>query len=129
MVDLVEQHQLGVMQGGYETGIHAMRSLANQCKIDGDVILIMDFANAFNSCNRNLLIKLVATFIPEIAIMAHWLYAEETELFVQNGDTLISSEGVHQGCGLANILFALLMKYVMRHIPKEGVAAKRILLG
>ena len=64
VADLVERHQLGMMRGGYDTGVHAMRALANQCKEDGDVILILDFSNAFNACNRNLLIKLAATFIP-----------------------------------------------------------------
>ena len=122
--ELVDKLQLGVMKGGYETGVHVMRALAKRCKVDLEVILIMDFKNAFNACNRSLLIKLAATFVPEIAHLAYWLYAEETELFISNGETLISSEGVHQGCGLANLLFALLMQYIMRRIPLEGVSAK-----
>ena len=101
-----------------------MRALANQCELDGEVILIIDFANAFNSCNRNLLIKLAATYIPEIAHLIFWLYAEETELYVSNGDTITSSEGVHQGCGFSNLLFVLLMRYVMRHVPSAGLSAK-----
>jgi len=64
---MVERNQLGMLKGRYETGVHAMRALASQCEEDGDVILIIDFANAFNSYNRNLLIKLAATYIPEIA--------------------------------------------------------------
>ena len=60
----------------------------------------------------------------EIVPLVYWLYAEETELFVSNGDTIISSEGVHQGCGFSNILFTLLMRYVLRHLPKVGVSAK-----
>ena len=80
--ELVEKHEFGLMKGGYEAGIHTMRALAKQCMIDGDVIILIDFANAFNSCNRNLLIKLVVTFVPEIAPLAYWLYAEETELFL-----------------------------------------------
>ena len=122
--DLVERNQLGMLKGGYETGVHAMRALAYQCQIDGEVILIIDFTNAFNGCNRNLILKLAATFIPEIAHLIFWLYAAETELYLSTGETITSSEGVHEGCGFSNILFVLLMRWVMRHIPKEGVSAK-----
>ena len=124
VIDLVERHQLGMMKGGYETGVHTMRALANLCKEDGDVILILDFSNAFNSCNRNLLIKLAVTYIPEIAHLIHWLYTNESTLYLSNGEEIISSEGVHQGCGFSNILFVLLMKHVMRHVPRKGLSAK-----
>ena len=49
VAEMVERNQLGMLKGGYETGIHAMRALASQCEQDGDAILIIDFANAFNS--------------------------------------------------------------------------------
>ena len=86
-----------MLKGGYETGIHLVRALAKKCMEDGDVILLIDFANAFNACNRNLLIKLVATYIPEVATLAHWLYAEEADLYLSNGEKLLSSEGGQQG--------------------------------
>ena len=69
--------------------------MTKQCLIDSEVILLMDFKNAFNACNRNLLIKLAASFIPEIAPLVYWLYADETELFLSNGEVLTSSEGVY----------------------------------
>ena len=68
--------------------------------------------------------RLAVTAIPEMAPLAYWLYSEETELFLSTGSTLISSEGVHQGCGLANLLFALIMKFIMRHLPPEEVSVK-----
>ena len=124
LLDLVGKWQLGLMKGGYETGVHVMAALAKQCLLDNEVILLMDFKNAFNACNRNLHIKLAASFLPEIAPLVYWLYADETELFLSNGEVLTSSEGVHQGCGLANLLFALLMQYVVSRIPTENVSAK-----
>ena len=30
--ELVDKYQLGVMKGGYETGIHVIRALAQRCK-------------------------------------------------------------------------------------------------
>ena len=124
LVAHVGNSQLGVMKGGFETGVHAMRALSKQCRRDGNVILLIDFANAFNACNRNLLIKLVSTHIPKVATLAFWLYAEQAELHLDNGDTLVSSEGGQQGCGLMNLLFALLMKWILRQVQKEGVNVK-----
>ena len=86
-MQLVGDSQLGVMKGGYETGIHTIRALSKKCLEDGDVILLVDFANAFNACNRNLLIMLVTTYLPEVATLAYWLYAEEADLYLANGET------------------------------------------
>lgn len=101
----VENSQLGVMKGGYETEIHAMRALAKKCLLDGDVILLEDFANAFNDFIRNLLIKLISAYFLELAPLASWLFAEEADLHLDSGETLISSEGGQQGCGLGNESF------------------------
>ena len=68
--------------------------------------------------------KLVSTHFPEVATLAFWLYAEEAELHLDNGDMLVSSEGGQQGCGLMNLLFALLMKWILRQVQKEGVNVK-----
>ena len=54
--DIVGDTQLGVLEGGYETGVHVMRELSNIAMLDGDVILLIDFANAFNACNLVILI-------------------------------------------------------------------------
>ena len=59
-----------MMKGEYEIGIHTMRALALKCIEDGEVILLIDFSNAFDSCNRNLLVKLVAAGVPEISTLA-----------------------------------------------------------
>ena len=50
--DIVGDNQVGVREGGYETGVHVMRELAKRAMLDGDVILLVDFANAFNACNK-----------------------------------------------------------------------------
>ena len=36
----------------------------------------------------------------------------------------MSSEGGQQGCGLINLLFALIMKYVMKRIEVKGIRNK-----
>ena len=66
----------------------------------------------------------MSTFLPEVATLAYWLYAEEADLHLSNGDKLLSSEGGQQGCGLMNLLFALIMKYVMECIEVKGIRNK-----
>ena len=50
--DIITSHvkasQIGVLKGGYEVGVHSMRELARQARGRGEVIMLLDFANAFN---------------------------------------------------------------------------------
>ena len=49
---------VSLMKGGYKTEVQTMRALAKLCEQDKEVILIIDFSNAFNAYNRNWLVKL-----------------------------------------------------------------------
>ena len=64
---LTKKHQLGSKRAGYEIGVHVARILAKQCWNTGEVILLIDFENAFNTADRNLKLKLVLAHIPEAA--------------------------------------------------------------
>ena len=44
------------MKGGYEVGIRAMKQLSAQARESGLVIMLLDFANAFNTIDRNLML-------------------------------------------------------------------------
>ena len=113
LFDHVGKRQLGVMKSGYEVSVHQVRELSEMCIRDGEVIIIIDYSNAFNACNRSTLIKLVANHLPELATFAYWLYSEEAELVLSNGQSILSSEGGQRCCGLTNLLLALPMEYVM----------------
>ena len=76
----VQNTQLGVLKGGYEIGVHAMRELASRAKRDGWVILLLDFANAFNTVDRNLMLRLTAAYCPELTNLVWWLYELEPQL-------------------------------------------------
>ena len=59
-----------MLKAGYEIGVHAMRGLAERAKQNGWVIMLLDFANAFNSVDRNLMLKFasgtrIATFLAQ----------------------------------------------------------------
>ena len=83
---------------------------------------LLDFANAFNSVDRNLLLKLACAHCPEIAKLTLWLYGGESHLVTTRGDTLKSSTGTQQGCTLSNPLFALTMEFISTKIKNiEGL--------
>ena len=74
--NLVSDHQLGLIEGGYEVGIHVMRALVKACR-DGDVemvIFLLDFANAYNSSCRELMLALAEAHVQDMAELCHWLY-------------------------------------------------------
>ena len=63
--ELVDKCQLGVIKGGYETGVHVMRALAQRCVKDGHVFLLIDFKNAFSACSRSLLVHSLPRSYPK----------------------------------------------------------------
>ena len=93
ITSLVEASQLGVLRGGYEVGVHAMRELARKAKKEGWVILLLDFANAFNTVDRNLMLRLIAAHCPELTNLVRWLYEREPHLVTGAGDIVRSSTG------------------------------------
>ena len=93
----VSENQLGVHKGGYEIGIHSMRAMAAEAKTNGDAVLLLDFANAFNTVSQNLLIALTARMCPELANLAWWLYKLEPRLLTTTGEAIRSSSGTQQG--------------------------------
>ena len=90
--------QIGVLKGGYEVGVHSMRALVTQAKERGEVVIPLDFANAFNSVDRNLMLRLVAAHCPELANLVRWLYELEPHLVTTRGDIVKSSTGTQHGC-------------------------------
>ena len=122
----VDRSQLGVLKGGYEIGVHAMRELAKQANLSAEVIMLLDFLNAFNTVDRNLMLKLACAHCPELAKLTLWLYQREPLLVTTRGDTLKSSTGTKQGCTLSNPLFALTMEFIASKIQNiEGVRVKQ----
>ena len=129
---LADHNQLGVLKGGFEVGIHAMRELADQCVRTGEVVLVNDYANAFNSANRDLMLKLADAHLPELATAIRWLYKGEPDLVISGGGrggaeriTIKSSEGTQQGDPWANICFGLLAKYIDNKIDLPGVRVRK----
>ena len=71
-----------MQKGGYEIDIHAMRVMAAKAITRGEAILLLDFANAFNTVSRNLLISLAAKMCPELANLTWRLYKLKPKLWI-----------------------------------------------
>ena len=98
--------QLGVgVSRGIEVGIHSARSFISNL-ISGQVLVKLDFSNAFNSVRRDSILEAVAQHIPAIHAFTYSTYAKESRLFF-GGATLASAEGVQQGDPLGPLLFCL----------------------
>ena len=98
-----------------------MRSLALRVTTNDDAILLLDFENAFNTADRNLVIYLTARMCPELTNLAWWLYHMEPRLITSRRDIVRSFSGTQYGCRLSNPLFALVMPHIagkLRNIPK-----------
>ena len=121
---ITESHQLGTKRAGYEIGVHAARALALRCRSTKEAILLLDFENTFNTADRNLILKLAVAHIPEAARILWWLYHAETKLFISTGEEVTNSAGVQQGCPLASLAFALVIKWLVEQLNHKGLSEK-----
>ena len=95
---------MGTKRAGYEIGVHVARALAKKCSLSLiEAILLLDFENAFNTVDRNLILKMLVAHIPEAAKLFWWLYHCETDLITSTGATVTNSAGVQQGCPIASL--------------------------
>ena len=87
--------------------------------------MLLDFANAFNTVDRNLIFRLVAAHCPELTNLVRWMYELEPHLVTGAGNTVRSSTGTQHGCTLSNPLFALTKEYIAKKLDIEGLAVKQ----
>ena len=57
-----------------------MRELAVQAKKNGWVIMLLHFSNAFNTVERNLMLRLVTAHCPKMTKLTYRLYEQEPHL-------------------------------------------------
>ena len=97
--------QLGVgTNGGSNAAIHSAPRFI-ECMPENFVIVNLDFANAFNSLHRDVMLDAVFNTVPEIYKLCHLCYSNMSIL--RYGSRLIlSQEGTQQGNPLGPLLFA-----------------------
>ena len=114
--------QLGVnVSGGCEAIVHATRRFTSKMAAD-DVIVKLDFTNAFNCLRRDIMLQTVADELPCLYRFCHLAYGTSTKL--RFGDQAIwSQEGVQQGDPLGPLLFCLTIQPLLRSLSSELIAA------
>lgn len=91
--------------GGCEAAIHGMRTVFED--EETDAILLIDAANAFNSINREAMLKNISRICPIAFVYAYNCYSVHARLFVLGGTELKSKEGTTQGDPTSMALYAL----------------------
>ena len=86
--------------------------------IPGQMLLKLDFKNAFNSLRRDKMLMTVRESIPELFRFVHSAYAQPSSLFCRD-QVVESSEGVQQGDPLGPLLFCLTIHPMVLKLRSE----------
>lgn len=99
-------YQLGVgVRGGCEAAVHACRRFLESMP-DDQIVVKLDFRNAFNSLRRDAMLRAVARHVPELFAYCYSAYSGSSSL--QFGSKqILSQEGIQQGDPLGPLLFCL----------------------
>ena len=82
------------------------------------VVLMLDFANAFNIINRQVFMEQTRLICPSISSWVEYCYIEETNLYA-NERIIKSSVGTQQGDPLAGVLFCLALQKLVLKIKEK----------
>ncbi|XP_065323794.1 uncharacterized protein LOC135930921 [Gordionus sp. m RMFG-2023] len=111
-------NQLGVnVKGGCEVSLHMTRMYLQTDPSD-NILIKIDFSNAFNSLKRTAFLNPILTLYPEYSQFIFDCYASPSHL--QFGDRLIpSSSGIQQGDPLGSFLFCLGINSLIQSINDQ----------
>ena len=111
--------QMGVgTPKGCEAAVHTVRAYVESDSVQDQVLLKIDFKNAFNSVHRDVVLKLIKEKVPQLYGFVYQCYEESSFLFFGD-DTLDSSEGVQQGDPLGPFLFSLAIMDIVNKMKSD----------
>ena len=122
MAPLLAPRQLGVgTPGGAEAIVHATWTFLYSASSQ-QILLKLDFANAFNSVRQNSILEAVALELPQLLLYVSASYESPSSL-VFGGFILDFAEGIQQGDPLGPILFSMAISKVLLLLQSEFTAA------
>ena len=105
------------VKGGVEAAVHSARLYL--CNLEPQQVLLkLDFKNAFNSVRRNKMLSAVHVLAPVLLPFVHSAYSSPSSLF-RDDKSLQSCEGVQQGDPLGPLLFCLALHQLHSHMKSE----------
>ncbi|KAF2884151.1 hypothetical protein ILUMI_22040 [Ignelater luminosus] len=112
-------HQVGfATQRGCEAAIHAVRTFANAPKNVGKVLLEIDYKNAFNSVERDVMIQEVSKKTPSLFPFLWQCYSFSADLLFGN-QVIPSLVGVQQGDPAGPMIFSLAIQPIIDELKSE----------
>lgn len=118
LAPLFSPRQLGVgIAGGCEAAVHSVRRFLTHAAPD-DILVKLDFSNAFNSIRRDAMLAAVVSNIPELYCFCHLSYS--THSFLKFGTyTIMSEEGAQQGDPLGPLLFCITIHDLLSSLSSD----------
>ena len=111
MANLLAPLQLGFgVKRGAEGAVHAARRFLETFQND-QLLLKLNFKNAFNSLRRDKMLQAVEELAPSLLPFVHSAYSSPSILFWEDR-VMESSEGVQQGDPLGPLLFCLTIHHL-----------------
>jgi hypothetical protein len=112
-------HQLGVATKlGCEAAIHTTRTFVNNDQNRGKVLLKLDFKNAFNSVERDCILKEVQCHTPLLYPYLYQCYRNPSTLFFDN-HLISSSVGAQQGDPCGSMIFSLAIQPIILSLDSQ----------
>ncbi|KAF2881322.1 hypothetical protein ILUMI_24852 [Ignelater luminosus] len=111
--------QLGFgTKGGCEAAVHCCRTFIHQNTDTPKVLLKIDFRNAFNTVERNEMLKCVKNRIPKLYNILFQCYSKSSQLFFEE-KRILSQVGAQQGDPAGPLLFFLVIQAVIENLNSE----------
>jgi len=117
--DILRPHQFGVgIQGGAENVVQGLRLL--RALNPTNAVVSIDFANAFNTIDRNAILSEVNSKCPLLENWFGMCYGKPSKLLVRGRHPIMSERGVQQGDPLGPLFFALGLQPALSKAAAEG---------
>ena len=118
VMELFKSMQVGVaVHNGAEAIINGLNALLDDEEVPEDLLIILvDFINAFNLVDRQIIFDEVNRLFPEANAWVQYTYGCKAYLFVPGGDILRGVTGVQQGDPLSALLFCLVALPLMQKL-------------
>jgi len=105
--DFSQPNQLGVgTPKGTEAAAHAIRSSTSYSEVENQVVLKIDFKNAFNCVSRNVMSEKAKEHTPKKLSYVFQCYTTSSNLYYGDQEIIKSKEDVRQRDPLGPFLFS-----------------------